>query len=303
MDPWHYLPNPWRTALDEVLRHHDTTLEEIRFRIGRPVHLYGAGWNQPLRHALVPDRVLPAELDRIVSILTDHSVYSRTEELRQGYLTLPGGHRVGIAGRAVNDGGQVTTVRQVTSLNIRVARAVQGPGEQLYRRLTAGDRRMGSCLIVSPPRGGKTTLLRDLVRVLGDDGRRVVVIDERSEIAGFGGAGASGFGFDLGYHTDVLDGWPKPAGIEVALRTLGPDVIAVDELGAAADYTAVWQARYSGVEVIATVHAGSLEELTRREDLRALMSGGAFDVVVFLSPQPLAGTITEILWWGDLRPS
>ncbi|MCY0877718.1 MAG: stage III sporulation protein AA [Firmicutes bacterium] len=301
MDPWSYLPNPWRLAVDEVARTRFTTLEEIRFRIGRPAHLYGAGWNQPLRHASLPETVSSAELDRIVGVLTDHSVYARVEELCQGYLTLPGGHRVGIAGRAVSDGGRVATVRQITSLNLRVARAVKGPGEALYQRLTANERPLGSYLIASPPRGGKTTLLRDLVRVLGDGGWRIVVVDERSELAGFGGTGHSGFGFDLGYHTDVLDGWPKPEGIQVALRTLGPEVIAVDELGAMQDYAAVWQARYSGVRVIATVHARSLDELRYRKDFIGLWEAGGFDAVVFLSADPRPGTLQQILWWSDGR--
>ncbi len=293
MGPWQYLPNPWRQALMDLPRDRSATLEEIRFRIGRPVYLYGTGWTSPLSHAEAPAAISAAEIERVIEVLADHSLYARADEMRQGYITLPGGHRVGIAARAVVDGGRVVTIRQITGLNMRVGRAVKGPGEQLLDLLAARSVEDGSWLLVSPPRGGKTTLLRDVVRILSDRGRRVVVIDERSEVAGFGGAG--GFGHDLGAHTDVLDGWPKADGIEAALRTLGPDVIAVDELGEGRDLEAVWRARYSGVDVLATVHARSLEEVKARPSYRPLLARDGFSAAVVLAARPVPGTIRQ-LW-------
>lgn len=295
MDPWQYLPNPWRQAMQELPETVSADLEEIRFRVDRPVHLYGPGWNRPMVHPDVPDPLTAADLDRIVGVLVDYSVYARVEELRQGFITLPGGHRVGIAGRAVVKNGRIEMLRQVSGLNMRVGRQIIGPAQSLVEKLRALGVG-GSWLLVSPPRAGKTTLLRDTVRFLGNEGRRVVVVDERSEIAGFGGAGV--FGCDLGYHTDVLDGWPKSRGIETALRTLGPDVIAVDELGGADDLTAVVRARYSGVDVVATVHARSKDDLFQRPEMLPILRNGAFDAVVVLAANPRPGTVVDVWTWA-----
>lgn len=292
MGPWQYLPNPWRQAIMDLPRDRLATLEEIRFRVHRPVTLYGGARSDALLTDEVPSVVTPVELERVLSILVEHSLYARNEELREGFVTLPGGHRVGVAGRAVLKEGRVETVRQVSGLNLRVARAALGPAERLLKQLHEKGFARGSILLLSPPRAGKTTLLRDLVRVLSNRGRRIVVVDERSEIAGFGGAGVSGY--DVGCHTDVLDGWPKRHGIEVAIRTLGPDVIAVDELGGTDDVDALWQARYSGVDILATAHARSQAELSERPRYRELLEQGGFDVVVTLSGYPAPGTILDL---------
>ncbi|PSR24144.1 MAG: stage III sporulation protein AA [Sulfobacillus acidophilus] len=291
MEPWHYLPEPWRQALRELPRDLSATVEEVRFRVGRQVFLYGADWIRPLSHALIPDRVSFGELDRILGALVEHSLYARMEELRQGYITLPGGHRVGVVGRAVLKEGRIETMREISGLNLRIGRPIEGPGQQLTERvqdLTAG----GSWLLVSPPRAGKTTLLRDLVRYRSNQGKRVVVVDERSEIAGFGGAGV--FGHDLGYHTDVLDGWPKVEGVEVALRTLGPEIIAIDELGGRTDLDAVLRARYAGVEVLATVHARTISDLFQRPPWRRALRQRVFDAVIFLTVLPMVGTVDHV---------
>jgi stage III sporulation protein AA len=297
MEPWHYLPDPWRQALGELPRDLSATVEEVRFRVGRQVFLYGADWARPLSHVSIPNLVSRSDLDRILGALVDHSLYARVDELRQGYVTLPGGHRVGVVGRAVIRDGNIETIREISGLNLRIGRPVEGPGPQLAARiqaLTAGT----SWLLVSPPRAGKTTLLRDLVRHRSYEGKRVVVVDERSEIAGFGGAGV--FGYDLGEHTDVLDAWPKAAGVEVAVRTLGPDVIAVDELGGAADLDAVLRARYAGVEVLATVHARTASDLPQRAAWRRALRQGVFDAVVFLTAVPKVGTVDRVWIPSDI---
>ncbi|MDA8205117.1 MAG: ATPase, T2SS/T4P/T4SS family [Thermaerobacter sp.] len=295
MQPWQYLPNPWRQALEDFPGQRSASLEEIRFRLDRPVCLYGAGWHDVLTHPGLPQVVTADQLEQIVSVLVDHSLYARADELRQGFLTLAGGHRVGIAGRAVVEGGRVVTVSRVSGLNMRIGRHIRGPAEaliELLRKRGLG----GSWLLASPPRAGKTTLLRDLVFCLSNEARRVVVVDERSEVAGCGGTGI--FGFDVGCHTDVLDAWPKPEGVETALRTLGPDIIAVDELGGEADLAAIIHARYSGVDVLATVHARSREDLFRRPAFAGVLRQGAFDAVVFLSSNPVPGTVDDVWAWS-----
>lgn len=299
MDVWQCFPNPWRAALSEAIGERPGQIEEIRFRLGRPVYLYGAGWHRPLAPLGVTGILSAEEMEHIVSALVDHSLYARVDELRHGYLTLPGGHRVGIAAHAVRQNGLLQTVRAITGLNVRVGRQVLGVAEPWLDRLGVLAGR--SCLLISPPRGGKTTLLRDLIRVCGNAGLRTVVVDERSELSGHAGAG--GNGLDLGVHTDVLDAWPKPEGIEVALRTLGPDIVAVDELGGEADVEAVLRARYAGVAVMATAHAQSIADLGLRRHFAPLLDGSAFDVLVELAAAPHPGTILRIRTANAARAS
>ena len=291
MEPWLYLPpHPWRDAIAEldpgVLRR----LEEIRFRVDVPVMLYtDASW-MPLCYQGVPVISGADDIRRILSILVDHSLYARMEELRQGYITLPGGHRVGVAGRAVWQDGRIVTQTEITGLNIRYAHDISGIAASLIERLRKWGVEGNSWLIAAPPRAGKTTLLRDLARWFSRDGCRVVVVDERSEIAG---ASAGHRGFDLGHHVDVLQGWSKPEGIITAIRTLGPDLIVVDELGGNDDLAALLQARHAGVEVIGTLHARDVTA-ERNPRLEQLWESQLFDAVVFLGRNPGPGSVRTI---------
>ncbi|MCY0880936.1 MAG: stage III sporulation protein AA, partial [Firmicutes bacterium] len=206
------------------------------------------------------------------------------EELKEGFVTLPGGHRVGVIGRAVCRQGRIETIVEISGLNFRRARDMHGIAAPLIEQLPKWP---CSVLIAAPPRAGKTTLLRDVIRLASQSAWRTVVVDERSEI----GALAQGsVGFDLGLHTDVLDGWPKEEGLLAALRTLGPDLIAVDELSNDAERQAVQQARHAGVHVLATMHAeaDSTFFVQKKEWLKA------FDAVVFLSRRDGAGTLQSI---------
>ncbi len=264
-------------------------LEEMRFRIHRPVALYGAGWWTYLGPQGAADRAvgLPvleaAEIGALVERLAERSLYAHEHELAEGFLTLPGGHRAGLAGRAVLQDGRVATLRDWTGVDLRVARAVRGAADPILRAVAAAvpDRAAPSLLLVGPPRTGKTTVLRDVVRQWSDTGRRVVVVDERSEIQGGGGLGR----FDLGAHTDVLDGWPKPAGLRAAVRALGPDAVAVDEVGGADDVAALEWARRSGCAVLATAHAADRAEARRHPIVGALLRNLVVDAVVELGPQ------------------
>lgn len=297
VEPWQYLPNPWRRHVAGLSKEERETLEEIRFRVGRPVFLYGPAGHRPLTGEGVAEAVAGEEIERVFAVLIDYSLYARADELRQGFVTLPGGHRVGVVARAVVEKGAVETVRHICGLNIRWARPVVGGAASLWARLGETGGGLPSVLLLSPPRCGKTTLLRDLVRQLGDRGFRTVVVDERSEIGGAGADGAPGY--PVGLHTDVLDAWPKAVGIQVALRTLGPDVIAVDELGAAEDCAAVERARLAGVAVLATVHGGSLADLADHPQLSRMLARGVFDRVVVLSRRRGPGTVERVCAPGD----
>ncbi len=291
MEPWLYLPPfPWRDAITALDPGVLERLEEIRFRVDVPVILYTDSSWMPLCQQGVPVISGAGDIQRILSILVDHSLYARMEELRKGYITLPGGHRVGVAGRAVWQDGRIVTQTEITGLNIRYAHDISGIAAPLVERLRQGGVRGNSWLIAAPPRAGKTTLLRDLVRWFSHGGWRVVVVDERCEIAGTNGGNR---GFDLGNHADVLQGWSKPEGIIIAIRTLGPDVIVVDELGGDEDLAALLQARHAGVEVIGTLHArDATAELNPR--LEQLWESQLFDAVVFLGRNPGPGSVTAI---------
>jgi stage III sporulation protein AA len=238
--------------------------------------------------------VYPAALEDLLLQLAEHSLYARLDEVRQGFLTLAGGHRVGIVGRAVTEGNEIGTVRDVSGLNIRRARACKGTASRVLAGLPNPE--PISILVASPPRAGKTTLIRDLTRHWSDAGHISVIIDERSEIAGMNRGVAA---YDVGQHSDVLDGWPKAAGILAALRSLSPEIVVVDELAWPADFDAVQKARWSGVHIVASVHLGQANELRQNRSVKTLWEGGVFDALVWLSRQNGPGTIEGIQMWRE----
>jgi stage III sporulation protein AA len=282
---------PWSGWLETLDPLRAATLEEVRVRLGRPLALYGADWAGWLGPAGVVGRPdgLPvwtqAALQAVVERLADRSLYAREAELAEGFLTLPGGHRVGLAGRAVLSEGRVQTTRDWTGLNFRISRAVPGAADPLMAVWHGGP--PPSALLAAPPRGGKTTVLRDAVRQLSERGVKVVVVDSRRELAG------GPEGFDLGPHTDVLDGWPKARGIEVAVRVLAPDVVAVDEVARPDEWRALAWARRSGVAVLATVHAADDGAGRRGRAGGQTWPDGVFDWLVRLS-RPAGGLVVSL---------
>ncbi len=274
------------------------TVNEIRLRVGRPVTLHMATQTRLLRECGEPVIAQKNDIEESYRRICDFSVYSHQEEIRQGYITVCGGHRVGICGTAVLQQGQITTIREISSLNIRIARQIYGSADQLLRRLGQGIAK--GLLIAGPPACGKTTLLRDLVRQLatgtGSAPKKVAVIDERGELAAtYCGVWQN----DLGLCCDVLDHYPKGAGILQAIRSLSPEVIVCDELGGQEDVEAIRQGLYAGVAVIATVHAGSEAELLCKKQGRALLKTGAFGAVAVMSGV-VPGEIAEIYKARDL---
>lgn len=274
---------------------------EVRFGIGAPLVIVtgsgdlwvGEGGRAP--EAGLAIRAGATDVAQAVQLVTRGSLYAWERELAEGFCTLPGGHRVGLAGRARTDGRQVIGQTQFSSINLRLARAVPGAADAL---LAALGRSWRGVLIFGPPASGKTTVLRDLCRQLsagrpdlGVPPRRVVVIDERGEI----GALADGQPqFDLGPRTDVLDAWPKMDGILAAIRALGPQVIACDELGGTAEAEAVAEAARCGVGVLATAHAGTLADLQGRSQLSGLVASGAFQLAARLNADRSLGGITDL---------
>jgi len=277
--------------------------QEIRLRIGQPVLVLTAREEIWLpRPEGIP--LLPEDLQTTFQIMTQNSLYALEEELRRGFITLPGGHRLGFVGHAVLERGRIRLLRQISSLNLRLARAVEGVAEPLLPLLVAGGRFL-STLIISPPRGGKTTLLRDLIRSisrgrpdLGLPGRQVSLVDERSEVAGTYLGRPQ---LDVGPRTDVLDGAPKAEGMLLMLRAMSPDVLATDELGEAAEAVVVAEAAKAGVAVLATAHAGSLEEARQRPVLAELLAAGYFQRLIVLDASHGPGTVKAVYRFAPTR--
>ena len=222
------------------------------------------------------------ELETLCDIAAEFSRYASIETLRQGFLPVRGGFRVGLCGAAVMKDGQVTNLKQISSAVIRISREQKGIGAAVVPRLFRGEH-FASTLLLSPPGGGKTTLLRDLVRLMSRGEQvppqRIALIDERDEIAVMYRGQPQ---MDVGPRTDILNGCPKAAAIPMVLRAMNPQVIALDELTVQEDLQAIAQAAGCGVGLLATIHAGSVEELQAKPLYRALLEGRVFRQAVLI---------------------
>jgi stage III sporulation protein AA len=291
-----------REILNKVALSFDE-VQEIRLRVAAPLmlvykneeyYLTGSGdTSKKLEDAYI---ISKNELKETMEYMSNYSLYAFEEELKQGFLTVQGGHRIGIAGKTILDESGIKTMKYISFINIRLSHQVKGCASPILPFIYKNRTEVCHTLIISPPRCGKTTLLRDLIRQISDgsrefEGMNVGVVDERSEIgACYQGAPQN----DLGIRTDILDCCPKAKGMMMLIRTMSPRVIAVDEVGSREDLDAIEYVMNCGCKLIATVHGSSIEDLKQKPVLRTLLEERIFERYIVLNNLGKIGNIDHI---------
>lgn len=306
------LPKPLRSLIQQLPKDDLKKLEEIRLRQDRPLvlgldrqdyflNLQGGLTADPAQGYVVSGD----DIQRTAQLISNSSLYAIEEELKNGYITLPGGHRVGLTGKVLAEQGKVRTIKYLSGFNIRLSRPVLGAADGVLKYLVGPGGEFYHTMLISPPRCGKTTMLRDIVRQLSNGipslgwaGVTVGVVDERSEIAGcYRGVPQH----DVGVRTDVLDACPKAAGMMMLIRSMSPKIIATDEIGRMADIEMLEEVFNAGVKVLTTVHGTGVQELMRRPALQRLLQMGVIERFVILSRTKGAGTVERIIDGTALR--
>ena len=232
------------------------------------------------------------ELMETMEYIAGYSLYAYEDELRQGFLTIQGGHRVGVAGKILMEEGKVRSIRYISFLNIRLAHQVEGCADKVMPFIVENGE-VCHTLIISPPCCGKTTLLRDVIRQISNgnawcEGKNVGVVDERSEI---GGAYQGVPQNDLGIRTDLLDCCPKAEGMMMLIRSMSPEVVAVDEIGDYGDIKAIESVLNCGCRLIATVHGSSVEDIEKKPLLQKMVKEHVFDRYIILNGKKKIGSV------------
>ncbi len=301
-----YLIPSIRVVIQNIHFNELNNLEEIRLRAGKPLMVFYKNKDWFITRAGVLTRSLSEayivdqkEIVKTLELMSENSIYAYQDEIRSGYLTLRGGHRIGLSGKVVLQDGKIRNIKDFNGINIRIAKEVKGCANHIIKYIIKNNSDIYNTLIVGPPQCGKTTILRDLARMLssGDaenefNGMKVGIVDERSEIAACcKGVPQS----DVGYRTDVMDGCPKALGMEMLLRSMSPGIIITDEIGTHGDREAVLKVLNSGIKIIASAHGYNITELKMRDELLSLIKSSAFERYIVLSSRSGPGTLEEVV--------
>ncbi|WP_278427357.1 stage III sporulation protein AA [Clostridium cochlearium] len=267
-------------------------IQEIRIRAEKPI-IVKEGSNEVITNYMATLE----DISSVVKRMSSYSIYAYDDEIKQGYITIKGGHRVGICGKCVLDGEKVKTIKYPASLNIRICREVEGCSNKILPYVLKSSM-VENTIIISPPNCGKTTLLRDIAKNLSNGikklnlrGMKVCVIDERSEIASCVNGVPQ---LNIGLRTDVLDSCPKSQGIMMAIRSMSPEVIVCDEIGSREDIESIIKAMNSGVKLITTVHGYDVEDIYEREVFKEAIENKVFQKAIVLSGRKGVGTVEYI---------
>ena len=301
--------NSLSTNLREKMKkisNENTSIEEIRLRTQKPLilnannkdYFFNQTTNKLDLNMNNPYIVSKEDVEQTFQIICKYSIHSFMDDIKKGFITLQGGHRVGLVGKAIVEDGQVKNIKHISSLNIRVSREIKGCSDKILSHIIRADNQVNNTLIISPPQCGKTTLIRDIVRNLsnGNDyygfkGIKVALIDERNEISG------SYLGtpqMDVGIRTDIIETCPKDLGIMMLLRSMSPNLIVTDEIGNSEEIKALYTALNGGVSLITTVHGDSIEDIKNRKELSSLLDKELFKKIIILSAKKGPGTIEKI---------
>lgn len=294
------LPKSLSSLLMAVSEQAKENIQEICLRIDRPIVLRVGNKNFFLNNysKLITNInsklkiVLRDEIEMSFKNMCNHSIYSYQDEIKNGYVTIKGGHRVGIGATAVLAEGEVSSVRDISSLNIRLSRQFDGAAKSILGIIK--DDFQG-ILLAGPPASGKTTILRAFAKELSLLDRKVTVVDERNEISGTYLSIAQN---DLGL-SDILNGYPKYIGMIQAIRSMAPEILICDEIGLCKDVDAIEEVVHSGVRLIASVHIGSINEIFKRNQVERLLQTQAFDTVVMLNSNGQKNRVEGIYKVGD----
>lgn len=268
-------------------------INEIRLRVGRNATVVTSNTEYITKYI-----VSVRDLLNILVIVSKNSLYAIQNDINNGFVTIKGGHRIGICGEVVVVDSKIHNIKNINSMNIRVARQIFGASDKILPHIIK-EKKLQNTLIISPPGAGKTTMLRDAIRQISNGveylefkGVNVGLIDERGEIA----AVNEGIPFlDVGKRTDILSNVEKSIGIQMVLRSMGVSVIATDEIGSKKDIEATEYALLSGVKMLFTMHGNSLKDVMRKDDMASIIRNKVFDIVVILSNKNGVGTIEDII--------
>lgn len=293
-----------KDAINNMREDQSHLLQEIRFRIDKPIIIYFDNkerfidkdhftMNKSPENSLIADK---DDIKETLEYISKYSLYAYEDDIKNGFITVDGGHRVGLAGKVVIENGRVKTIRNISCINIRISHEIKGCADKVIPFLIRDKANIHHTLIVSPPKSGKTTLLRDIVRQLSNgtknlSGITIGVVDERSEIGGcYRGIPQN----DIGIRTDILDGCPKDEGLIMLIRSMAPEVIVVDEIGGRKDIEAIEYALNAGCTIICTVHGSSLNEIKNKPVLSELINKNIFKRYIILENKEGIGDFKKI---------